>query len=189
MVCSYFKTLFLVCKGLALVGFGIKPCGKRNLLCVFVCVCVLAHACVSEHLWMCVYGCVYLCVSVCAYAWVWVHAEPLYFSTTLVGIKTCFNALYFSSFSLLLLIYPHSDTLRLAVLFCVFKWRSRLCMVAIALDIFMSVGYARHHDSNPGLFVCLGFPLWIMSLFCWLLSVWYLHLLFGKCVTLSCFLA
>lgn len=183
MVWSYFKTLFLVCKGLALVGFGIKPCGRRNLLCV----CVLMCACVSEHLWICLW--MSLSVSVCACVWVWVHTGPLYFSTTLLGIKTCFNALYFSSFSSLLLIYPHSDTLTLALLFCVFKWRSRLCVVAIALDAFMSVGYAWRHGSNPGLFVCPGFPLWVMSLLCWLLSVWYLHLLFGKCVTLSCFLA
>ena len=67
MVCSYFKILFLVCKGLALVSFGIKPCGRRKpaeCVCVCVCVCVCERECVYSGVYrsldevMCV--CVYI---------------------------------------------------------------------------------------------------------------------------------
>lgn len=56
MVCSYFKILFLVCKDLGLVCFGIKPFGKeRKTYNARTRVCVCARACVriSEGLFHC----------------------------------------------------------------------------------------------------------------------------------------
>lgn len=44
MVCSYFKILFLVCKDLGLVCFGIQPFGReRKIYSVSMCVSVCVY--------------------------------------------------------------------------------------------------------------------------------------------------